>query len=359
MVRAPLDHPPPASVDRRRPSRRSIDDGAAGRAVTPTRATPVSVLSVAASQRVRSRVPAPQRSILPSVPGIPAGAAILIAVACTFLGFLIDANGNTGELTGTFAALYVAGCVAAVLAVRYRGLFTAMVLPPLLLFLAVPLSYQQLTGSNSSGIKDILLNLAIPLVERFPTMFLATALSLAIGGLRIYLHRRAEAEERGDEARRGSSWGRSGSADRSRPAKSASPAKSAKSKAPAKNARPAKAAPPEAAKRRPKRPDPEPIVDISDQKTDKYEPPRPGGRRPSAEVAETPPRVATKGRPREGGRPVTGRTARPAAAMPARAESEAPRGGRARGEVPPHPQPNVRYRDRESQRNERRKPENL
>jgi len=27
--------------------------------------------------------------------------------------------------------------------------------------------------------------------------------------------------------------------------------------------------------------------------------------------------------------------------------------------VPPHPQPNVRYRDRESQRNERRKPENL
>ncbi|WP_373282777.1 DUF6542 domain-containing protein, partial [Nocardia asiatica] len=97
---------------------------------------------MAASERVRSRVPAPQRSILPSVPGIPVGAAILIAVACTFLGFLIDASGGGGELTGTFAALYVLGCVAAVSAVRYRGLFSTMVLPPLLLFVAVPLAYQ-------------------------------------------------------------------------------------------------------------------------------------------------------------------------------------------------------------------------
>ncbi|MET7774054.1 DUF6542 domain-containing protein [Nocardia sp. NPDC005366] len=301
---------------------------------------------MAASQRVRSRVPAPQRSILPSVPGIPAGAAILIAVASTFLGFLVDAKGDGGELTGTFAALYVAGCLAAVLAVRYRGLFTAMVLPPLLLFVAVPLSYQQLTGRSSTGIKDILLNLAIPLVNRFPTMFLATALVLAIGGVRIYLHRRSEAGQRDDAARRGSSWGRSASTGRPRPAKAAKATTSAKA---TKGARPD-------AKARPKR-KPEPIVDLSDQKTDKYEPPRPG-RRPAGDVADTPPRVAAKGRPREGGRPVPGRTARPTAAMP-RAEGDAPRAARSRSEVPPHPRPNVRYRERESQRNERRKPENL
>lgn len=282
-------------------------------------------------------MPAPQRSILPSVSGIPAGAAILIAVASTFLGFLIDAKGEGGELTGTFAALYVAGCVAAVLAVRHRGLFTTMVLPPLLLFIAVPLSYQQLTGRASTGLKDILLNLAIPLVNRFPTMILATVLVLAIGGLRIFLDRRDEATERADEGRRGSSWGRSNATGRTRQAKDANGTLA------------------DATKRRARR-KPEPLVDLSDQKTDKYEPPRPG-RRPAGEVADTPPRVATKGRPAEG-RPAAGRVARPTAAMP-RSEAEPPRAGRGRGEVPPHPRPNVRYRERDSQHTERRKPESL
>ncbi|MBH0775982.1 DUF6542 domain-containing protein [Nocardia bovistercoris] len=357
---------------------------------------------MAASQRVRSRTPAPQRSILPSVPGIPAGAAVLIAVASTFLGFLIDAKSEGGDLTGTFAALYVAGCVAAVSAVRYRGLFTTMVLPPLLLFIAVPLAYQQLTGRASTSGKDILLNLAIPLVDRFPTMMLATALVLVIGGLRIHLHRRAEAQERGDEAKRGTSWGRDSSADRPRKG-------SVKSKS---KGKPAKAtrSPDAPLKRRPRqpKPTPEPVVDISDQKTDKYEPPRPGGRRPSDEVADKPPRVAAKGRPREGrpaarnGRPPAAaargqNNAAPSAqndaaprgqnaaaprgqskAAPSaqnntaprgqnnataraqnkpvpRAENEPQRGGRGRGEAPPHPRPNVRYRD--PQRAERRKPE--
>ncbi len=291
-------------------------------------------------------MPAPQRSILPSVSGIPAGAAVLIAVACTFLGFLIDAGGDGAELTGTFAALYVAGCVAAVLAVRYRGLFSTMVLPPLLLFIAVPLSYQLLTGRASTGLKDILLNLAIPLVDRFPTMILATALVLGIGGLRIYLHRRANDEERGTEARRGSSWGRDATAERPRKGRTAA---KAAARSAAKSVRPEDAP----LKRRPRRPKPEPIVDLSDQKTDKYEPPRPGSRRPTDEVADKPPRVAAKGRPREG-RPAPNRAARPTAAMP-RTESDAPRQNRGRGETPQHPRPNARYRD--PQRTERRKPE--
>ncbi|WP_280448122.1 DUF6542 domain-containing protein, partial [Nocardia cyriacigeorgica] len=164
---------------------------------------------MAASQRVRTRVPAPQRSILPSVPGVPAGAAVLIAVACTFLGFLIDALGDGTELTGSFTAFYVIGCVAAVLAVRFRGLFTTLVLPPLLLFVAVPLAYQQLLGRASTSIKDILLNLAIPLVHRFPTMVLTTVIVLCIGGARIALDRAERAAEGKSQARRGTSWGRS------------------------------------------------------------------------------------------------------------------------------------------------------
>ncbi|WP_157124825.1 DUF6542 domain-containing protein, partial [Nocardia pseudovaccinii] len=222
---------------------------------------------MAASQRVRTRVPAPHRSILPSVPGIPAGAAVLIAVACTFLGFLIDAHGENNELTATFNTLYVLGCVAAVLAVRYRALFTAMVLPPLLLFVAVPLAYQQLTDGASNGLKDILLNLAIPLVNRFPIMALATVLVLAIGAGRILLHRREEAADRADESRRGTSWGRGNATKRTRSERTDDGSLA------------------DAARRRTRRPQ----VDTSDLDTDLHLP-RPS-RRGSSEVADTPPRV--------------------------------------------------------------------
>ncbi|WP_433629036.1 DUF6542 domain-containing protein [Nocardia sp. CA-120079] len=323
---------------------------------------------MAASQRVRTRVPAPHRSILPSVPGIPAGAAVLIAVACTFLGFLIDAHGENNELTATFNTLYVLGCVAAVLAVRYRGLFTAMVLPPLLLFVAVPLAYQQLTDGASTGLKDILLNLAIPLVNRFPIMALATVLVLAIGAGRILLHRREEAAGRGDESRRGTGWGRSNSGKRTRSERADGGPLA------------------DAARRRTRRPQ----VDTSDLDTDLHLP-RPS-RRGSSEVADTPPRVggakSARGdeRPGRERRPSTRPTAaaargeaeptRAARSVPAArgegdttraARSAAPRAegdpsrtaARRRGEAPPHPQPNVRYRERDSSRTERRRPESL
>ncbi len=279
-------------------------------------------------------MPAPQRSILPSVPGIPVGAAILIAVACTFLGFLIDASGGSAELTGTFAALYVVGCVAAVAAVRYRGLFSTMVLPPLLLFVAVPLAYQQLTGRDSTSIKDILLNLAIPLVNRFPTMALATVVVLLIGGARIYQHRREEGADKPLSSRRGDSWGKS-------PAKKSRPGRSSRG-------------PADPSRRKTRRPKDEPAEPESVDAD--HQPASRPTRRPAAQVADAPPRVAPS-RPREGRTPARG-AARPTAAMP-RPEGEPPRGASRRRDAPPHPQPNVRYRERDSNRPERRRPENL
>ncbi|MFI6170097.1 DUF6542 domain-containing protein [Nocardia sp. NPDC051052] len=287
---------------------------------------------MAASQRVRTRVPAPQRSILPTVPGLPVGAAVLIAVACTFLGFLIDANGDSTDLTGTFAALYIVGCVAAVLTVRYRGLFTTMVLPPLLLFIAVPLAYKQLTGVALDSITEILLKLAVPLVERFPTMFLATALVLLIGGARIMMQRRSDAAA---DPKRSESWGRPGT---KRP----------------RTGRPGTAGLAESARRRTRRP-----KDDADDLDRAEDTPRPS-RRATTPVADAPPRVAGPARPREG-RPAPRTGARPAAAGP-RTDAEPPRGNppRRRGEMPPpHPQPNVRYRERDSSRPDRRRPENL
>ncbi|MEH6795892.1 MAG: DUF6542 domain-containing protein [Rhodococcus sp. (in: high G+C Gram-positive bacteria)] len=140
------------------------------------------------SQRARSGVPLDHRSILATLPGVPAWGAVAIAAGLTFLGFLIDAARGT-ELTGAFAFMYVLGCIAGVLLVRFRGLFTAMVQAPLILFVAVPLSYQYFTDNAGTGLKDIILNVAIPLVNRFPLMLLGTLVAVGLGALRIVLKR--------------------------------------------------------------------------------------------------------------------------------------------------------------------------
>jgi hypothetical protein len=143
---------------------------------------------VSTSQRARSGVPLDHRSILATLPGVPAWGAVAIAAGLTFLGFLIDAARGT-ELTGAFAFMYVLGCIAGVLLVRFRGLFTAMVQAPLILFVAVPLSYQYFTDNAGTSLKDIILNVAIPLVNRFPLMLLGTLVAVGLGVLRIVLKR--------------------------------------------------------------------------------------------------------------------------------------------------------------------------
>ncbi|RJO75889.1 hypothetical protein D5S18_13555 [Nocardia panacis] len=260
-------------------------------------------------------MPAPQRSILPTVPGVPVIAAVLIAVACTVVGFVIDARGEGDELTNWFAGAYVTGCVIAVLVVRYRALFTTLVLPPLLLFLAVPLAYQKLSGHASTGMKDVLLNLAIPLVNRFPVMVLATALAVAVGILRVVLHRRADGAGQPAPRRRGERPGGDRST-RGRGTRRAQPAESS---------------------RRTRRPQPE----IDDPDTVQHLP-RVNPRRPPAEA---PPRG--RGYSRE----TRSRSAAPRRESFAPRSEELPRtAARGRGaEVPPHPRPNVRYRDREGQ----------
>ncbi|EME20414.1 DUF6542 domain-containing protein [Rhodococcus triatomae] len=125
---------------------------------------------------------------------MPAWGAVAIAVAATFLGFLVDAVRGT-ELTSAFSVFYFLGCLAAVLAVRNRGLFTAMVQPPLLLVVSVPLAYQFFTPGGA-GLKDLAFNVALPLVNRFPLMALTTATVVVIGGARMYIRRQAGAVAR-------------------------------------------------------------------------------------------------------------------------------------------------------------------
>ncbi len=159
-------------------------------------------------------MPLDQRSALPTVPGVPAWGAVVVAAGLTFIGFALDAmSGN--ELTSTFSALYFVGCVLAVLAVRHRGLFTAVVQPPLLLFVAVPFGQQVLSDSSGTNLKDLALNVAYPLVNRFPLMLAATVVVALIAGARVFFAQQGKGAPARATARRTTT--RADAADRREP----------------------------------------------------------------------------------------------------------------------------------------------
>jgi hypothetical protein len=113
---------------------------------------------------------------------------VLVAVTGTAAGFAFDA-GSGKELTTVFSALYAAGCLAAVLAVRQSAVFTAVIQPPLILFCAVPGAYWLFHGATFTGLKDLVINCGYPLIERFPLMLFTSAGTLLIGLVRWYLGR--------------------------------------------------------------------------------------------------------------------------------------------------------------------------
>jgi hypothetical protein len=119
---------------------------------------------------------------------------VLIAVTATGVGFAFDAGGGK-ELTNVFAGLYVVGCVAAVLMVRQSAIFTAVVQPPMILFVSVPGAYFLFHDGKVNGLKDILINCAYPLIERFPLMVFTSGTVLLIGLARwLFGSRRSETE---------------------------------------------------------------------------------------------------------------------------------------------------------------------
>ena len=111
---------------------------------------------------------------------------MLLAVTLTAVGFAFDAGSGDKELSMVFAASYALGCIFAVLAVRQSGIFTAVIQPPLILFVAVPSAYFLFHGAQFTGVKDTLINFGYPLIERFPVMFFTSAAVLLIGMARWY-----------------------------------------------------------------------------------------------------------------------------------------------------------------------------
>jgi hypothetical protein len=138
-------------------------------------------------------VQADHRSVHPDFPGVPWWGAVLLAVTLTAVGFAYDAGSGSGELGSVFAACFGLGCVLAVLAVRQSSIFTAVIQPPLLLFVAVPGAYFLFHSSEIKGLKDLAINCGYPLIERFPLMFFTSAIVLLLGAARWFLGRSARA----------------------------------------------------------------------------------------------------------------------------------------------------------------------
>ncbi|KIU18098.1 hypothetical protein TL10_04710 [Mycolicibacterium llatzerense] len=118
---------------------------------------------------------------------MPWWGGLVLAVTATAIGFAYDAGTGDKELSAFFTFCYVAGCVLAVLGVRRSGIFTAVIQPPLILFVAVPGAYFMFHSDKIAGIKDLLINCGYPLIERFPTMFFTAATVLVLGLVRWFV----------------------------------------------------------------------------------------------------------------------------------------------------------------------------
>lgn len=114
---------------------------------------------------------------------------MLFALLLTAVGAGIDL-GRSDDLGVPFRVLYVLGCVVAVLAVSRRGLFAAIVQPPLVLVVAVPLVAEVVGRAGRGGLRSTAIALALPLVNTFPTTAITTLVVLVLGVLRLVLTRR-------------------------------------------------------------------------------------------------------------------------------------------------------------------------
>ncbi len=127
--------------------------------------------------------------------GLPWWAAVLVALVLSGVAAVVDMN-RAAALGGVYTGGYVLGCVAAIALVRRRNLFGPMVQPPLIFAVTAILALAWLSpDKGQSGLKELLITVALPLTSTFPTMAITTAICLAIGIARIFTQRDPDREE--------------------------------------------------------------------------------------------------------------------------------------------------------------------
>ncbi|MFG1643652.1 DUF6542 domain-containing protein [Amycolatopsis sp. NPDC049252] len=131
-------------------------------------------------------VPWDERPVVGARRGLPWWAAVLVGLGLSVVGALIG-KPSQANIPVIFTVCYVLGAVIAVCAVRRRGIFGPMVMPPLVLAVTVP--GVVLLTSGSQGGDDMLskaLSIGTPLINAFPMMAITTGVTLLIGFVRIF-----------------------------------------------------------------------------------------------------------------------------------------------------------------------------
>lgn len=160
-----------------------------------------------------------ERSLFPTVRGVPVWATIAIAVVLTAIGSTIDQVISSGAGVSTMACYFV-GCVGAVALAQRNALFGPMVQAPLVITLVLPLVVLVVGGGpTAGGMSGIMLSIASPLISNFPMMAVTTAATLGIGLARMYYLQRADDADEDEPATTSASRA---SAERAAPAETSS-----------------------------------------------------------------------------------------------------------------------------------------
>ena len=119
--------------------------------------------------------------------GVPGWLAVLVLIGITGIGGLIDLLQGT-TIKGGFNIALIVGSVVAILIVRRRSMFSVVVAPPLVYFVASAVVLYVRSGglSNRSRLIDSAINW---LVYGFPAIAGATGAVLIIAGIRMIMRR--------------------------------------------------------------------------------------------------------------------------------------------------------------------------
>jgi hypothetical protein len=119
--------------------------------------------------------------------GVPGWLAVLVLIGITGIGGLIDLLQGT-TIKGAFNIALIVGSVVAILIVRRHSMFSVVVAPPLVYFVASAVVLYVRSGglSNRSRLIDSAINW---LVYGFPAIAGATGAVLIIAGIRMIMRR--------------------------------------------------------------------------------------------------------------------------------------------------------------------------
>jgi hypothetical protein len=134
--------------------------------------------------REAAREPGPVR---PKERGLPSWAALLVLLAISAVGGIIDTI-NGAQVRGGFNVGIVIASVIAILAVRRSGMFPVVIAPPLV-YAGASAAMLYLRSGGLHDKKVLFDGAANWLVYGFPAIAAATAAVLIIAGIRLITHR--------------------------------------------------------------------------------------------------------------------------------------------------------------------------